>query len=270
VTGTRVYRWRDGADEHELRLVRVPGTSGEPYGFGAGPQRRPIEIRDFHIGATVVTQALWRHVMREGKAPARPRHPRDDVSWHDITRADGFLDRLNASGIRSAVAGADTHLKFRLPSEAEWEYAARGGPRWRDDLRFSGSNDPDAVAWYGARWSGGRLKWEILKRLKAWRLWDAQRQGSEPTRTHEVAGKAPNQLGLYDMSGNVWEWCQDTCVELDEVPTDGTPATGPGDEQRLRGGCHHNWDIHCTVWWRYGITPDAHDRCIGFRLVLGT
>ena len=70
------------------------------------------------------------------------------------------------------------------------------------------------------------------------------------------------------MSGNVWEWCQDACVELNDVPNDGTAASGSPDERRLRGGSHENWDLHCRVWWRYGITPEARGRCIGLRLVL--
>jgi formylglycine-generating enzyme required for sulfatase activity len=71
------------------------------------------------------------------------------------------------------------------------------------------------------------------------------------------------------MCGNVWEWCEDACVnDLDAVPRDGTPWRGGGEDRRLRGGCHHNWDIHCTVSFRYGIAPDSGDGCIGFRLVL--
>ena len=89
------------------------------------------------------------------------------------------------------------------------------------------------------------------------------------TRTHEVALKAPNQLGIYDMSGNVFEWCQDICTDdLTLTPADGSPYLGPGDERRLRGGCHQNWHLFCTVSWRYGIEPDAHDHCLGFRVVL--
>jgi formylglycine-generating enzyme required for sulfatase activity len=192
------------------------------------------------------------------------------VSFDQITGLGGFLERINGSEILSVLAGDDRALRFRLPSESEWEYAARGGPRWTDDYAFSGSNDPDAVAWYGNRWSGGRLKWELLKHLKAWRLFNVQTRHA-PTCTHDVATKAPNQLGIYDMSGNVWEWCQDVCVDDSaEVPRDGTPFLGPGTERRLRGGCHHNWDLHCTVWWRYGIARDFHDGCIGFRLVLGS
>jgi len=267
------YSWRAGEDGHELRLVPVPGTSGKPYLFGADPNRMPIEVRDYHISRTPVTQALWTHVMGGGSNPVKqpaPRHPVWNVSWHHIAGPDGFLARINASEILSAVAGSDQTLRFRLPSETEWEYAARGGPHWRDDFAFSGSNDIDAVAWYGNRWRGGRLKWEVMKHLKAWRLFNWQNRGDR-SRTHDVATKASNQLGLYDMSGNVWEWCEDTCDEERPAvppPNDGTPLLDAGTSRRLRGGCHHNWDIHCTVWWRYGITPDAHDGCIGFRLVL--
>jgi formylglycine-generating enzyme required for sulfatase activity len=265
------HRWRSGAEEHELRLVRVPGTGAEPYLFGAESHRRPVTVGDFHLSTTPVTRALWAHVMGEPE-PERPRHPKDEVSWDHIRAPGGFLDRLNAGPILRAITG-DSARRFRLPSETEWEYAARGGPHWRDGFRFSGSNDPDAVAWFGARWSGGALKWSTLKWLKYLGVWNAQRHGRGPTQTHEVASKAPNQLGLYDLSGNVWEWCEDVCVEMDAVPLDGSPARGTGaapedEERRVRGGCHPNWDMHCTVWWRYGLTADFHDGCVGFRLAL--
>ena len=266
------YQWRAGDATHELRLVRVPGTAGEPYVFGAGSRQRPIAIRNFHIMATPVTQALWQHIM--GSNPARRpdlRCPVENVSWYDVTGPGGFLDRINASAALAAVSGAGPQARFRLPSETEWEYAARGGPHWRDGFRFSGSNDAAAVAWYGRRWSGVH---ELMVRLfggrRGWRLANRLRFGiPRPTRTHEVATKAPNQLGIYDMSGNVWEWCQDACTDdLMALPEDGSAWPGPSPERRLRGGCHHNWDLHCTVYWRYGIEPDAHDGCIGLRLAL--
>jgi len=262
------YEWHLNGGRHELQLVPVSGTGGTPYLFGHGAQRAPVEVQDFHMSSTPVTQALWSHVMGSNPA-ARPdvRCPAENVSWEQITGPNGFIERINAGEIRSAM-GVPPGLRFRLPSETEWEYAARGGPRWTDDFRFSGSNDVDAVAWYGLKWSGGALKWRFLK-TGLGRLISTVRR--RETRTHDVATKAPNQLGLYDMSGNVWEWCDDTCtdeVSAEPPPADGTPYRGAGDNRRLRGGCHTNWDIHCTVWWRYGIVQDAHDGCIGFRVAL--
>jgi len=270
----RNLEWNDSAGSHILNLVWVPGTEGVPYGFGHGEHRRPIDIEGFFMAATPVTQELWTFIMGENPAFHKGNNlPVDNVSWDQITGSAGFLERVNSSEVSSTVSNGEDAFRFRLPSESEWEYAARGGPHWKEDLAFSGSNEPDEVAWYGRRWR--RLDQLLISSLGwpiGWRVANRIRK-IMPLRTESrpVAEKAANQLGLYDMSGNVWEWCEDTCTEeLDAIPNTGLPYVGPGDEKRLRGGCHHNWDLHCRVWWRYGIEPGAHDGCIGFRLVLGT
>jgi formylglycine-generating enzyme required for sulfatase activity len=259
--------------EHNFELVRVPGTSGEPFLFGRGSNRKPIEVSEFYIATTPVTQALWLHVM--GSNPAVHKNlscPVENVSWKDVAGAGGFLDRINTSEILKTINKDNRQMRFRLPSETEWEYVARGGSSWQDGLTYSGSNDPDEVAWYGPRWR----RWhDMVVRVFGWRLgWRIAcrvRFRGRLTHTHDVALKAPNQIGIYDMSGNVWEWCQDVSTDnLEAVPADGRPYVGPGEERRLRGGCHHNWNLHCTVSWRYGIVPNAADGCIGFRVLLGT
>lgn len=93
------------------------------------------------------------------------------------------------------------------------------------------------------------------------------KNGDKPTRTHAAGQKQPNQLGIHDMNGNVWGWCEDWFVRDEKLtPGDGSAYSIPGTDKVLRGGCHHNGEEHCTNTKRYEIMPDAFDECIGFRL----
>jgi formylglycine-generating enzyme required for sulfatase activity len=241
------YSWSNANGEHGVEFVYVRGTHGHAYPFGERARSRAIEVQGFFIGIVPVTQALWTHVIGAGLNPSLhrgPDLPLENLSWDAVTESGGFLDRINRSQAGAEIL-AQANARpgaLRLPSEAEWEYAARGGRHWPDDFRFSGSDDIDLVAWYD------------------------RRHGDH---TQPVGKKAPNQLGIYDMSGNVWEWCKDVFTpDIESIPQDGSALVAPRDERVLRGGCFHNWAVHCTVWKRYEIAHDYHDGCIGLRLVI--
>lgn len=243
-----IYPYLLAGTPHQLDLIFVESPE-KGFWFGDDTNRFGMRVGDFFMSSVPVTHALWKHVMGGPTKPGLTNtddEPAIHVSWDDVCQPGGFLDQINKSEILAKLKSrlpADTDIIFRLPSETEWEYAARGGKYWRENLLFSGSDNINDVAWY------------------------KQNSGSH---THPVGQKAPNQIGIYDLCGNVWEWCQDSYTpDTDLIPRDGSPYLGNGHSRILRGGCHHNGAVHCTVSKRYQIIPDAKDECIGFRLVLG-
>ena len=199
-----------------------------------------VTLSDYFIGQTQVTQQLWQAVM--GNNPSKftgdLQRPVEQVSWNDCQR---FISKLNAL--------TELGFKFRLPTEAEWEFAARGGNRSQRN-KYSGSNNNlDDVAWYSE--NSGKFTFFSDKRS-----------------THPVGTKAPNELGLYDMSGNVWEWCQDWYGDYSEDAQ--TNPTGPASGSRhvYRGGSWNRNAWCCRVSSRGCSTPSYTYCSLGFRLAL--
>jgi formylglycine-generating enzyme required for sulfatase activity len=212
-------------------LVKVAGgtyTMGDTFGDGDGNERPTHEVTldDFYIGRYEVTQAQWEAVM--GSNPSYftscgANCPVEEVSWNDVQT---FITNLNQ------MRGT----QYRLPTEAEWEYAARSGGR---SERYSGGADVNAVAWY----------WE-----------------NSGSTTHPVGGKQANGLGLYDMSGNVWEWVNDWYGSYNGALQ--TNPTGPstGSNRVLRGGSWSYDAIYVRASSRDYDYPDSRDYVLGFRL----
>ena len=188
-----------------------------------------VHLSSYFIGQTEVTQALWLEVM--GANPSRflghLQRPVEQVSWNDCQT---FLSRLNEL----------TGKNFRLLTEAEWEFAARGGNKSLG-YKYAGSDTIWNVAWY---------------RDNAYSI------------PHPVATKAPNELGLYDMSGNVCEWCQDWFDNY--TSEEKTNPTGPATASYrvFRGGGWYPGASCCRVSWRNRNTPVFTDADLGLRLAL--
>ena len=240
-----------------LMGAQLADASAPNYDWDALDDESPVHsvtLSDYYIGKYEVTQQLWEYVMSySGKAAdgstmsayasdvwlgTNPSssygvgnyYPAYYVSWEDIVNI--FIPRLNKI----------TGKTFRLPTEAEWEYAARGGNK-SQGYKYSGSNTLGDVAWYSS---------------------------NSLSSNHQVGTKAPNELGIYDMIGNVWEWCSDwfNSSYYSSSPTSNPTGPTSGSYRVYRGGC---WDIdasYCRVTFRCYDTPDSRYNCLGFRLVL--
>jgi len=206
----RTYNNGDVYNPDGIKLVYVEGNNS---GIGA--------INGFFIGMYEVTQAQWQTVMGSNPSIFKgdSNLPVEFVSWND---AQAFISKINAL----------TGRHYRLPTVAEWEFAAHGGTADKvcpgSGCQYSGSNNINSVAWYSGN-SGGK--------------------------TQEVGSKLPNELGIYDMTGNVWEWCEDWS----------------DSSQKSRVYCGGGWfsnEDNCKITYHNGFAPDARNNYIGFRVAL--
>ena len=199
-----------------------------PYGNYEKPVHRVTLTNNYYIGKYEVTQALWKTVMGNKSSRFKGDNlPVEKVSWNDCQK---FISKLNKL----------TGKSFRLPSEAEWEYAARGGNKSRG-YQYSGSNTIGDVAWY---------------------------EGNSSFMTHAVGTKQPNELGIYDMTGNVWEWCQDWYDIYSSSPQTNPTGAVSGSCRVNRGGSWNCLARSCRCSCRFDGTPDFRNGDLGLRLVL--
>ena len=208
---------------------RMGATSEQ--GSDAEGDEKPVHsvtLSGYYIGKTEVTQALWKAVMGSNPSSFKGDNlPVECVSWDDCQE---FIRKLNSM----------TGQNFRLPTEAEWEFACRGGNNSRG-YKYSGSNNLGSVAWYDGN-SGGK--------------------------THPVATKSPNELGIYDMSGNVWEWCADWYGGYSSSAQTNPKGPYGGSSRVYRGGSWIDYVGSCRSSNRNNSFPTNRYISLGLRLAL--
>ena len=220
-------------------MIAVAGGTFNMGSNVGGSDEKPVHsvtLGDYYIGETEVTQALWQAVM--GSNPSNfkgSNNPVEQVSYNDCI---DFINKLNTLLAGQLPAGR----KFRLPTEAEWEFAARGGNQGKNNnYKYSGSNYIYTVAWY---------------------------YGNSGDKTHPVKGKQPNELGLYDMTGNAQEWCYDWYGSNYYSSSPQTNPQGPssGSTRVLRGASWSYYAQYCSVANRNCNYPDGRGYTYGLRL----
>ena len=221
-----------GKKSFEPEMIFVEGGTFQMGSSSGESDEKPVHsvaLSAFNIGKYEVTQAQWKAVM--GNNPSNFTGCDDcsveNVSWNDVQQ---YISKLNSQ----------TGKNYRLPTEAEWEFSARGGKSSKG-YTYSGSNDLNSVAW------------------------NTDNSGSK---THTVGGKQANELGIYDMSGNVWEWCSDWYGTYNSYSETNPTGASLGQNRVLRGGSWDNNASYCRRAIRVRDNPDIRYDLNGFRLVL--
>ncbi len=188
-----------------------------------------VTLNSYYLSETEVTQELWEAIMGNNPSFFKGKTlPVEQVNWDDCQE---FIQRLNQM----------TGRNFRLPTEAEWEFAARGGKKGKNN-KYAGSDFIDCVAWYS--------------------------ENTNDKGTKGVKLLQPNELGMYDMSGNVFEWCSDFYGDYTKKSRTNPQGPSKGKSYVLRGGCWYYYAGGCRVSARNSSTPDTRSNYIGFRLCL--
>ena len=220
----------------EIDMILVPGGAflmGSDDGEADEKPIHSVTLSSFYIGKYEVTQKQWREVM--GKDPINLKFagcdncPVERVSWNEVQI---YLQKLNSK----------TGKIYRLPTEAEWEFAARGG-KGSNSNTYSGSNHIGAEAWF---------------------------LGNSESKTHSIGGKKANELGVYDMTGNVWEWCNDWYDDNYYSSSTSENPKGPttGSYRVYRGGGWNDTPLFCRVTRRGDNAPSDSSGDLGFRVAL--
>ena len=215
----------------EPEMVFIEGGTfnmGSEAGYSDEKPVHMVNLSSFRMAKFEVTQFQWKAVM--GNNPSRfsecDNCPVESVSWNDVQL---YIQKLNAQ----------TGDSYRLPTEAEWEYAAKGG-KLSQGYIYSGANDVEIVAWY---------------------------YNNSADITHEVGTKQPNELGIYDMTGNVSEWCSDWCDIYTSYSVTNPTGASTGYDRVLRGGCWNDSANLNRMTFRGRCGPNIYGFKIGFRLV---
>lgn len=233
-----VVKTKQANQPYEPEMVFVEGGTFQMVSDNRLSDKKPthaVTVSNFYIGKYEVTKKEWRDVM--GNNPTYftgcDDCPVVYVSWDDIQE---YLTKLNAN----------TGKKYRLPTEAEWEFAARGGNKSKG-YEYSGSNTVGDVAWYDDN-SGNLFK--------------------KNQKTHPVGKKQANELGLYDMSGNVWEWCSDWDGSYNSSAVSNPTGAVTGTYRVFRGGSWDNLASSCRSAYQISNMPTYKSGSLGFRVVL--